>query len=323
MKITVLIMILLMAVTIIQAREEVIIDTLRSVDNLSGMIVYYMDFDAYQVFYQVAHSGSIWSIGDAYNPIYWTWTYSRAYMSFPVVDHGSEFELTSAKLSICLWGSCGNDTNNVWPTWETGNLVYDYPLIVDHVNMGNTFDYTDFNGTSFQENIGSIFDTLSYHRKSLEVLNNYQEDLDNNRNFSQYRLRFPVNTDDDELADYVDIYETLTHNSVYSPESPYLLLTWQAKQGTADNVEEPELDFTISPNPLREAGNIVFSKSSGDSGKEIQLYNMKGQRVNNANIQRVSKFEYKVDCKNLTSGIYLLKVKTKEKEIIKKITLMR
>jgi len=90
---------------------------------------------------------------------------------------------------------------------QSGRTNYPYTdfgsvVIVDHLDYGSTLDAGDFNLAALQPNIGTLSDNIIMEWKTLDVASSVQDDENNGRERSQYRLRFfPNETDNDDSAD--------------------------------------------------------------------------------------------------------------------------
>jgi hypothetical protein len=65
-------------------------------------------------------------------------------------------------------------------------------LVVDHVNYGASLDGTDYAVGALLSNVSTLSSDSSVGYKTLEVTNRVQNDLDNGRVRSQYRMRFSL-----------------------------------------------------------------------------------------------------------------------------------
>jgi len=93
------------------------------------------------------------------------------------------------------------------------------------------------------------------------------------------------------------------------------------------NDDEPVAQFVSLhnyPNPFRKSTQISYSLTKQDKVK-IQIYNLKGQLVEtllNENKPAGNyTFEWNVD--EMSSGIYFMKLLTKEKEIVRKLVIIK
>ncbi len=81
-------------------------------------------------------------------------------------------------------------------------------VVVDHMNYGTSLDGTDYAAVALLSNIGTLSSDGSVSYKTLEVASRVQNDLDNGRARSQYRLRFsPLDANlnsNDDYAQFTD-----------------------------------------------------------------------------------------------------------------------
>lgn len=65
-------------------------------------------------------------------------------------------------------------------------------VIVDHLDYGSTLTSGDYDLAALQSDIGTLSDNSDIEWKILDVTSSVQDDIDNGRQKSQYRLRFSV-----------------------------------------------------------------------------------------------------------------------------------
>ncbi len=102
------------------------------------------------------------------------------------------------------------------PYTDLGNVI------VDHLDYGATLDGADYNLAALQDNIGILSNNASIEFKTLNVTARLQDDINNGRTRSQYRMLFPNPTDNDNIEDAA--FFTQAKCGDYSPE---LVVTYQ------------------------------------------------------------------------------------------------
>ncbi|NOG58692.1 MAG: T9SS type A sorting domain-containing protein [Bacteroidetes bacterium] len=85
-------------------------------------------------------------------------------------------------------------------------------------------------------------------------------------------------------------------------------------------IEEPILakQFELYPNPTNERVNIKFSGNSVINA-DIQIQSMEGKRVWSKRNLAISNSNYEIDLTGLSEGIYLVKIRTEDEIIVKKL----
>lgn len=81
------------------------------------------------------------------------------------------------------------------PYTDLGNII------VDHLDYGANLDAADYNLAALQDNIGTLSNNASIEFKTLDVTARLQDDINNGRARSQYRMLFPTPTDNDSIED--------------------------------------------------------------------------------------------------------------------------
>jgi len=97
-----------------------------------------------------------------------------------------------------------------------------------------------------------------------------------------------------------------------------------------NHIDDNSLDdysLIIYPNPFHTETTISFSSTEVDEGAEIEIYNIKGQKIKQFSIDD-SRFSIDWNGKDksgnaVSSGIYFLKLKTGKNSLTKKMILMR
>lgn len=86
-----------------------------------------------------------------------------------------------------------------------------------------------------------------------------------------------------------------------------------------------DLEVSVYPNPSYEFFNLEISNSTDESNVEIDIFNSSGLLVfkKTEPILKNVKNIFTIDCKNFTSGIFNVIVKTKEKVISEKLILIK
>ena len=134
-------------------------------------------------------------------------------------------------------------------------------------------------------------------------------------------------------------YSSPVNFFVEFPETDWTELTIRFSDNGYEFVEETlttaidDFELTIDnfqlsnfPNPFNLETTISFSTAEDGEVAEIEIYNIKGQKVKtfkNLQISKSSNQQIVWNPKNYASGIYFLKLKTEKNSITKKMILMR
>jgi hypothetical protein len=277
------------------------------------------------------------TVGDFWNWIAFRESYTRAYLSFPIdsipIPLRKVTIIDTAILYVYQFSIHGNDTTGYYPKW-TGIPGGDTLLcIIDHIMYGDTLDTLDWTAgdigdpQTLNSRIGVISsDTLSGY-KSLYVTDNVIADISNNRNKSQFRIRFPINTDWDSREDDIMFWsgdkDTL---------KPYLYIVYTPDGVTSREETERILHNSICqniPNPMHNKTLINYQVEKS-SFVTLNIYNSLGQLVKTLinDYQGSGKYAISWDgkdknCSFLPSGIYFYKLNIGDYNNTKRIVLVR
>ena len=116
----------------------------------------------------------------------------RGFVSFDLAALPAGAQIESAVLTLYqsrLWGA---------PYVGLGSEVR-----VDHVDLEGALDLADFDSPALQVAIGVISTDAVEEHKSLDVAAQVQADLDAGRSSSEYRVYFPIGTENNGVSDQV------------------------------------------------------------------------------------------------------------------------
>ncbi|MCP4714926.1 MAG: IPTL-CTERM sorting domain-containing protein [Deltaproteobacteria bacterium] len=115
---------------------------------------------------------------------------ARGFVSFDITTLGAK-GIASAVFRLNQTAGLGDPYNDL------GDEVR-----VDHLDYGAALDGGDYNAAALTTNIGLISTNATSEWKTLDVTAYVQNDMNNLRTRSQFRLYFPDKTDDDNNGDY-------------------------------------------------------------------------------------------------------------------------
>ena len=114
----------------------------------------------------------------------------RGLWSFDLSGIPSDATITSATLRLFVSGTAGD------PAAAMAQLA------VDHVNYGDTFPIFNL-ANALDLNFAQITDLTTIGERLVTVTAQVQDDIDNNRERSQYRVRGAIGTNNDPQADTI------------------------------------------------------------------------------------------------------------------------
>jgi len=312
-------------------------DTLTSISSLGGTITYYYESDYYLILgsFETASAGDI--LGGFVDEDV---AFARSFITFDLSDlpiiEDSLIVVSSASIHLYQNISRGNHESGVFPIWDTpgGDTMF---CILDHIDIGNQFtlddwtagDYTD--SQTLTSNIGIISSTAIVEFKVLDVTSYLQADIIAGNIRSQYRIRFPVDYDNDRLADIV--YFKMGNASNLA-KRPYVSLEYTIEPSNSIHqsiIPKRHIVIECYPNPFNSFTKITYQLDNPYQHVALQVFDILGEEVRLLvdALQAKGKFDIIWDAKenngqDVPSGIYLYQLKL-DNHIVKtnKLTVLR
>jgi len=240
-----------------EIRGDVI--TIYSSPELDGEIVYHpwYGIGASTVDNEII-SGDWWNWGEMVEQ------YGRSYFSFDisVIDSGSI--INNAVLHIYQSQSVGDGQGGVFPQWTGvpgGETLF---CITDHIDYGTALDTMDWTAgdpgdpQTIETNVGLVSNNAGLGYKVLGGLGYcVQKDLNAGRGHTQFRVRFPIDTDDDGLTDRLRFFSGNADSL-----NPYLEVDFTpvcVKDSISKRNISERNPVSIYPNPARSKISIRYS----------------------------------------------------------------
>jgi len=314
-----------------------IIDSVYSDPVLDGYIYFSQNAQAYLVnnwMYDMGAGDSGFSMIDP-DPN----SHDRSYISFNLPEIPENFYIDSVFVRVYQFMSGGYDASigeyTDFPVWDIagGDTI---KCIMSHIDYGNELDVGDWekgdlgNPYTYQNNIGTITESGEEGYRYLDVTTSVIQDYELNRDKTQYRLAFQINTDWDYESDLV-AFLTGSTQSVWA--RPQVFIRFTDEINSIENDESPleqSLNFGNYPNPFNPSTTISFNLAS-DGKVSIAVYNIKGQKVRQLVSDHISAGEHSivwngddVSGKKVGSGVYLYKLNVNGKtEAVKRCLLLK
>jgi hypothetical protein len=137
----------------------------------------------------------------------------RGFVRFNIAGLPAGAEIESAELRMAQADVTG------LPYATLGNVV------VDHVDIGLVLDATDYASAALLANIGTLSSDVTLTVKFLDVKAEVLADIAAARTTSDFRLRFPVQTDLDALTDSVHFEDM--ENDLLTGAYPELVIVYK------------------------------------------------------------------------------------------------
>jgi len=322
----IMLLISLLLIGTIQLTADTIIDTIYAIGSLTGTLIF---SQANQCIVFNDYTLNIGDTGEALvtPPPSDPNSIERGFISFELPDVPERYTLDSAYIRLYQVKSYGNSIEQ-FPVWDVvgGDTMY---CIMDHIDYGDYIDPGDWTAGdvgdpgTLSSNIGIISDSGIEGHRYLNITPYVQNDYDNNRNKTQYRIRFPIDTDWDSFWDYIHF----SQGSTPTLTNPGLIMYFTSINSVDEN-NLFEYNINIFPNPFINSTIISFHKRQGQV-REVGVYNLKGQLV-----KRLGLSYGDLGCRaewdgtdeaghEVSNGIYLIRVESKNDNIIRRVMKIR
>jgi len=298
-----------------QDDDSVLVDTIYCEPNpMTGAIYYNMDFHDYYHFPNI----SFLDIGYAYAQFIGSGIFEfRSFITFETRPVPNNYIIASVTLQLYCCYYWDNGIDLVWPHYYTTP----YTVNIDHIQY-ETIAPSVFDIESLTSNVGVLQDSAYVGWVSSLVSESYLDDIEQSREYSQFRLRFPPGHDIGLYeADYVAYANNPTSSNSYDP---HLIVTYHKTVSNSQDVESipNQLIKQVYPQPSKNSVNIEFM---GKENKPINLslYDLRGRLVHSEiNVAKKNGIA-KIPTLDYPSGIYFLKVKANKKSEVRKITILK
>ena len=328
-----MLVVLLLFTLTTQIRADTIIDTIYAIGSLTGTLIFS------QTNQSISFNDYVLLAGDEGEPLQTPPppdpnSRFRSYISFELPDIPHGYNLDSAYIRLYQVNSWGNSIFNEFPIWDVpgGDTMF---CIMDHIDYGNYIDPGDWTAGDFGDpgtlcsNIGIISDSAEAGHRYLEITDYVLDDYMNSRNKTQYRIRFPIETDWDSLYDYIYLRQGSTPN----PTNPGLILYLTSPNPIYEqDISNSYNTIEIYPNPFIGYTTIKFnsdiSRKSCSTKNQIKIYNIKGKLVKCISAAQINwkggenKVIWDGRDKNgniVSNGLYLIKIEGKDVNVIRKV----
>ena len=320
-----MILISLLLIGTIQLTADTIIDSVYADPVLDGYIKFSQNNQNYIVY--TLFDIYVGDLGIALVPPYDPNSRTRGYVSFvlPQVPYG--YEVDSAYFKLYQLYSFGNDFQG-FPIWDVpgGDTMF---CIMDHIDYGNSLDTSDWTkGDSGEQgtlytNIGTISDSAGIGYRYLDITDYVLYDYNNGRDKTQYRIRFPIETDWDYRFDYL-VFHATAENDL---RNPLIVLYFESNNSMEESCPST-YSISVYPNPFNNFTTISFTARQGQV-REVGVYNLKGQLLRTLGFSDSDLgFHTEWDGKDesghdMSNGIYLIRVESKDVNVIRKVMKIR
>ncbi|MCK4653436.1 MAG: T9SS type A sorting domain-containing protein [Candidatus Cloacimonetes bacterium] len=309
--------------------SDTIIDSVYSDPLLDGEINFSQNAQAYQVnnwMYDMFFGDHCGSYIDP-DPN----SYVRSYISFYLPDIPEGYHIDSVYVRLYQYDSGGYDastgTYTDFPVWNVagGDTI---KCIMSHINYGNELDIVDWekgdvgNPYTYQNNIGTITESGINGYRYLDVTTSVIHDYEMERDKTQYRIAFQIDTDWDSEPDLVAF---LTGSTQPDWAKPQLFCIFKDEVNIEENVSySVKISLSNLPNPFNPKTTISYQIPYPEVIK-LQIYNIKGQLIETLvnEYQESGKHSIIWNAENQSSGIYFYRIKSGTQTKIGKCLLVK
>ena len=245
-------------------------------------------------------------------------SYIRSFLSFLLPQIPENYHIDSVFVRLYQYDSCGYDastgTYTDFPVWNVagGDTI---KCIMSHIDYGNELDIGDWekgdagNPNTFQNNIGTITESGVDGYRYLNVTDSVIQDYELNRDKTQYRIAFQIDTDWDNETDLVAF---ITGNPPIDEYTPIMYFIFTDEINTSDE----ELLITNCklrnyPNPFNPK-TIISYQIPHPGIIKLQIFNIAGQLIETIvdEYQNEGKHSVIWNAENHSSGIYFYRIKS-------------
>jgi len=315
-----------------RAQEDttIVTDTLYSTPEIDGSIWY----SEYYSFWFVVTISQAYAAGDGWDVIVGGENYIRSYLSFDLTSVPDSIIVIEVTVNLYQSNCTGNNTFR-YPIWDVpgGDTLF---CIMDHIDYGAYLDILDWGAgdpghpKTLTSNIGVLSDNATIEYKTMDVTRYVQADIDAERRRSQFRIRFPIDTDHDGRNDELTFYSSSTPTLF----KPYMLIRYKKHNAVREWEDySPPVEFRLEqnwPNPFNENTVIRYSLLVGRSAISLKIYNILGQEVRMLVDERQTPGYYSVlwdgkddQGKDLASGVYFCKLEYGGFVAVRRLVLLR
>jgi len=308
-----------------EAQEDttIVTDTLYSIPEIDG-VIWYSEYYS-NLFVVTSSKGYV--AGDGWDVIVGGENYDRSFLSIDLSPLLDSIIVIEATLNLYQFRSSGNNTLGVFPIWDVpgGDTLN---CIMDHIDYGAYLDTSDWGAgdpghpKTLTSNIGVLSDNATIEYKTMDVTRYVQADIDAKRKRSQFRVRFPIDTDHDSSNDCLDFKSSST-STIFKP---YMLIRYKrhnAVEEWGDHSFPGEFRLEQNfPNPVNENTVIRYSLLVDRSVISLKIYNILGKEVKTLVNGRQRSGHYSVtwegkdkEGREVGSGIYFCRLEVKGEKL--------
>ncbi len=248
----------------------------------------------------------------------------RSYLTFLLDSLNVSSRIVIDSVKLRLWTHeiymAGNDTCGIWPIWDVpgGDTI---KLCIDHVDYGNYLDVGDWTAGNpgDPQTIESKFCFITPENYNpeiwyfhIDVTGAVLNDINNQRDKSQFRIRFEIYSDMDSLYDFIK-FRFLSPYPIYNPT---LLIYYHDSTSVEHQYELSTNKIFLEnyPNPFNTETTIHYELPASIENPILEIFNIKGQLVKTYKCRSKTQITWDGtdQCqKQASSGIYFYRISTK------------
>ncbi len=317
-----------------QVCDTLYLDTLKS-----RQLVHFMALGDNGDVYAYGAIGNSSFVGDSWSTEFPPRKVSgRLYLSINLDQLGwapDSILIDSAFLYIYQDLSYGNDSLGAFPVFDIpdGDTVR---CVLDHIDYGDSLELEEWTvgdpgmAGTLESNMALVSNSPDIGYRVIEVTDAIRGDLASGRNYSQFRIRFTAETDDDENRDLL-AFEIPVFGHPVQPR-PFLVVYYSITTGIkTEPIPAPKTLELMPPypNPFNTTVTIPYALPT-TTDVTISIYDIQGRLVRRWHRGAQPPSYYRLvwmagdrSGREVSSGLYLIILETLKFKEVKQIILLR
>ena len=245
-------------------------------------------------------------------------------------------QIDSAFLHLYQYASMGNNEMGVFP-------IFDIPggdtarCVLDHIDYGDSLELEEWTvgdpgvpGT-LESAFAVVSTTPDTGYRVIDVTNALREDMTADRPYSQYRIRFTIDGDNDQRYDFLDFLVPTIHRA-WGPPYSFLVVHYSVTTPVVSEDNSRPQSFRLLPpypNPFNTTVTIPYALPRATQ-VTISIYDIRGHLIRSWHRGIQSAGWYRLlwagkdqNGREVDSGLYLVRLQTPLYGAVRKLLLIK